>query len=249
MYISYQLPPVEVKRNDLEFIWSKVLVNLFEIDSKQMKRGEIESQVTGITKNRPNSETIRNHNVETFLASGLLSPSLVGLDMRMSAQYTSPLVMEPGEYASHERPESESRMLSIKFAEKAGVHIELDGPSEWISRARGLLDPILTNKKRNVLRSRALFVIGWSLLPLAASLGIAFRYGGTPYQAIFPSGFYLFAASTLLSGTAADVYPRSSIVIDEAAVREPWYARRLGDLWVGVVISIIAGIVLATVGV
>ena len=253
MYVSYRLPPVEIRRNDLEFIWSKVIDDLFEADSKGMKRGDIESQVTGITKNRPNAETIRNHDVDTFLGSGLLSPSLAGLDMRMSAHYTSPLVINLGENASignvsHEKSETGSRMLSLKFVEKAEVHIELDGTSEWISRARGLLDPILTNKKRTVLRSRASFVIGWALLPMAAVLGLAMRYGTPPVETVFPSVVYLMMAYLFLDRIATSVYPRSLIIIDEAAVRQPWYAKRLGDLWGGVAISIIAGIVLATVG-
>jgi hypothetical protein len=240
---------VELKRNDIEFIWTKVLNDLFELESRGQKRGVVETEVSGTTKGRPNAETIRNGEIRAFLDSGLLSPSLSSLDLRFSGNYSSVSAVDLSGSSGQEVPKPESRMLSLKLREKERVQVELDGSSEWISRSRGFLDPFLSNKRRNVLRLRASFIIGWTLLPLAALLGLAIRLGMEFDNALLLPFVYLFLSYLVLNETADKVYPRCLIVVEESALHYPWYVGKLGEVWVGVVVSVVAGLVLATVGV
>jgi hypothetical protein len=243
MYLSYKLKPVDLKRSDLEFLWSKIAGDLFEETSNNLKRESIECELAATTKAPPSVETIREKSLKDLLDSGHLSPSVGSLSMRFSAHYSPGF--SPG---AVQIPSDENRMLSLTFDEKRNPSVELDGTRQWTDRALGFLNTYFEKKKRNAWKMRIAFGAGWLLLPVGPLLGILQLAGAESIEYRLYLGLYFFIGYIFLSSFAADLFPTSLIVVDETSLRIPWYVKGLGAVWIGVLTSLIASSIILTAG-
>ncbi len=233
---SYELPTVELHRDDLKWLWDKLL-ELFEPSVGDETRRMV-TEVSADTGGMSVSET----ELDLLLNSGLLGDKLSSLSFTVSAAYGPPKRKDEHGFVPWD-PDTSSRRISLSFGGVLGTRIRLSGVQDWIERVHGSLDAFLRSKKRDKRAERWLVSLVLAVVP-GISIGVrAFRLDSVAlvYAALFWSLVSLFVSSSF----TAKIYPDNLIVVSERAMRLPWYLDLARQVFVGIVVLAIVTVLVS----
>lgn len=241
MDLQYRLPPVGLNAEDMQWLWDEI-TKLCEVPPKGTRLLDLRSKVGATRGEWPGEEGIEETSMERFLNSGVLPDVLDGLTIEFRPQY-----QPPGDY-----PHYETRGVNLSFKEsafgKSGTRVSLKGEPGWISQVRGSLDPFLMRRARRILGRRVATLGLWLASPAAVLWSWTYRLweGDVVPATLLLSGFFwLLAGITWLPGKARRLHPDFLLVIDERGLERPWYFQWAAQLYVGLLLGVVANVILA----
>jgi len=232
MEVRYSLPPVELNKADIEWLWNE-LGRFLESGPGQPRSSEITRSVSASTGKWPNDETVEDSDVSRFLRSGRLGHVLSRLELDF--------------YASYERADGNedpaSRQITVNFGWLDWTEVSLTGEADWISSVRGQLDQFVRMRERRVRWQRWSAAAILAAAPASAFLVIGYRFDVSAGRTL--GVYWLFVTPALLYGFLRKLFPTTLVVIDERGLRQPWYVQWARELFAGVLVSAISTIVIA----
>jgi hypothetical protein len=235
--VAYFLPPVEIDREDIEWLWKEITA-LFDADPNST-RVDMRSSLTIEAGRGLNEIELDGPDLTPLLRSAFLRGTITALRFTFRAKYNNP---------------REERSLSLSLDAQWKTRVKLDGPDGWNLRASALLDKFLKGKASRNGRNRWLAFFALELLIIIATYFLVTRLDLLSSFTIDPErvrvilsllvGSYALLIWLGVSPLLRIMYPLSRLTIDPQ-IQPPWYTHRAKELLMGIIGGLIAIILAA----
>ncbi len=206
MEIQYTLPPVDLTKQDIEWLEREIL-DLFNDPEPAFKSFQV-SVTVGKGSDKIELEETK---VERLLQSAFLRKMVNRLHFSYTARY--------GE------PSNEVRGLTLTFEANSRTQVRLQGTEAWVHSARDRISTYLEGKaNHNLWLRRGAFFLIW-LVPTAGFFFLAsvrpLVINNTSVFAV-ASVFWGLAGPIFSSSVSEKMYPLSTVTLG-TQVQRPWY--------------------------
>jgi len=230
MGLRYTLPPVDLRKDDLEFFETE-FAKLFESECDNV--ASYRTKIIAVCGHGTNRVEISEKSIDELLRVAPQRKHVESLELDFHRTFKGP---------------EKGRHLNVSIDTGERVEVSLDGSQNWINQARGLLDPRLkeSSNHRKLFRWVALISLSLGIvIPIAPLEYSWIKENVDPSRYIF--GYIGFGLESIVLVVIPlwvlffRLFPLSTIALGDK-LSLPWWMRG-GKTVLGVIVTIVLSII------